>query len=457
MPCSAGYYLSQSSCVACGSGSYCPVASISSNPLPGSYATASLQAAGSTPPVNSFTTSTVAVDSTVQSTAISSTWIQIIIIACGALLTGISMGLIGLLAAPKLATKLISKMDVFFSTAHNTESGKSPIYFPTRLGGVLTVGVVFAFTTAGAIAVFSFVSPDNVIYSQTLSPIPMQLPANGTYQFAVSFLAPDSICNATADVVGFLDGSQQLTFTTNAKDKQTCDVIWTCNSGCSLIGLTQRVRLSMATAGVNAAMISYSVSYPYYSQTSYGIQGGPVYPLTGVFRGNDIVTKVYITGIPTQLYMMGNNILPSLSPTQETFGIKLQYMSFQQGTTVDQTTFVQKNDIVSFEFEISMSTTTLIVQEVQRQSLLNMVGSFAGLLGTILAAFRAAFPVMEITFDKFDKLRKRKVQVHDDKKEEVEQSTGSELSKHDSRSKLVKNSEMMTTIEEIELINDDDT
>jgi hypothetical protein len=34
---------------------------------------------------------------------------------------------------------------------------------------------------------------------------------------------------------------------------------------------------------------------------------------------------------------------------------------------------------ISFEFEIDMSITTLILQEVQRQSLLNMVGSFAGL------------------------------------------------------------------------------
>jgi hypothetical protein len=419
-----------------------------------------MKAVGSTPPVNSFTTSTVAVDSSVQSTAISSTWIQIIIVAAGALLTGVSMGLIGLFAAPNITSKIITKMDTFFSTAHNTESGKSPIYFPTRLGGILTIGVIFAFVTAGAIAVFSFVSPDNVIYSQTLSPIPAQLPANGTYQFFASFLAPDTVCNATADVVvGFQGGSQKLTFTTNAKDKQTCDVTWTCDGGCSLIGLTQRIRLSMINAGVNAAMISYSVSFPYYSQTSYGIQGGPIYPPTGVFRGNDVVTKVYITGIPTQLYMMGNNIIPSLSDTQQTFGIKLQYMSFQQGTTVDQTSFVQKNDIVSFEFEIDMSTTTLIVQEVQRQSLLNMVGSFAGLLGTILAIFRAAFPVAETTYEKIDKLRKRRVQVNDkNKKEESERKeddTASELSKHGSKSKLLQNKDDLTaSIEEIELVDE---
>jgi hypothetical protein len=428
--------------------------------LPGSYATANLQAYGTTPPVNSFTTSTVAIDSTVQSTAISSTWIQIIIVASGVLLTSVSMGLIGLLAAPKFTSKIVTKMDAFFSTTHSTVSGKSPIYFPTRLGCILTIGVVFAFITAGAIAMFSFVSPDNIIYSQTLSPVPIQLPANGTYQFLVSFLAPDSTCNATADVVGFQGGSQKLTYST--KDKHTCDVTWTCDSGCLLVGLTQRIRLSMTGAGVNAAMISYSVSYPYYSQTSYGIQGSSVYPSTGVFRGNDTVTKVYITGIPTQLYMMGNNIIPSLSSTQQTFGIKLQYMSFQKGTTVDQTTFLQNNDIVSFEFEIDMSTTTLIVQEVQKQSLLNMVGSFAGLLGTILAIFRSVFPLVETSFSKIDKLRKRRVQVNYEDKKEAEQkeaeNTDAELSKQGSGLSgldlLSDIDDLTATIDEIELIDD---
>jgi hypothetical protein len=420
-PCSSGYYLSQSSCIACASEYYCPVASISSNPLPGSYATANLQAAGTTPPVSSFTTSTVAVDSTVQSTAISSTWIQIIIIASGAVLTVIAMTFIGLCAAPKVTSKIITKMDIFFSSAHDTSSGKSPIYFPTRLGGVLTIGVMVAFSTAGAIAMFSFLSPDNIIYSQTLSPIPVQLPSNGTYQFSVSFLVPDTTCNATADVVmGFQGGSQILTFTPNPKDKQTCDVTWTCDSGCSLVGLTQRIRLSMTSAGVYAALMSYSVSYPYYSQTSYGVQGGPVYPSTGVFRGNDAITKVYITGIPTQLFMMGNNVIPSLSDSQQTLGIKLQYMSFQSGTTVDQSSFVSKPDVVSFEFEIDMSTTTLIVQEVQRTSLLNMLGSFAGLLGTILAVFKSSFPMVEKTTEKFQNLinRKRKFKVDIDSSDE---------------------------------------
>jgi hypothetical protein len=433
LPCSSGYYLSQSSCNACASGFYCPVASISSNPLPGPYEDAILQAAGTTPPITSFTTSTVAVDSTTQSTAISSTWIQVIIVASGALLTGLAMLFIGLFAAPKFTSKFVTKMDAFFSTAHNTEAGKSPLYFPTRLGGILTIGVIVAFVTAGTIAMFSFVSPDNIIFSQTLSPIPLQLPANGTYQFIVSFLAPDSPCNATADVIiGFQGGSQRLTFTTDTKDKQTCVVTWTCDGGCSLIGLTQKIRLSMVTPGVNAAMISYSVSYPYYSQTSYGIQGGPIYPFSGIFRGNDVVTKVYITGIPTQLYMMGNNIIPSLSAPQQTLGIKLQYMSFQLGTTVDKNTYNEQNDVVGFEFEIDMSTTTLVVQEVQRQSLLNMIGSFAGLLGTILAIFRSVFPTTETLFEKIQKFISRKRTVYnteaadeENKVEEIDESTSS--------------------------------
>jgi hypothetical protein len=406
-------------------------------------------AAGTAPQVNSFTTSTFSVDSSTQSTAISSTYIQIIIIGGGALLTGIAMLLISFLAFPGKTSKIIVKFDTFFADAHSTTSGTSPINLPTKLGGILTMGVIIAFVTAGTVAIFNFVSPDNSIYSQTLSLIPVQLPTNtSSYQFTSSFLAPDSICNGTADVDGFQGGSQRLTFAPDAKDKQTCVITWSCDSGCTLVGLLQRVRLSMVSAGVGVAMMTYSVIYPYYSLTSYGINGGPVYPPYGVFRGNDTVTKVYITSIPTQLYMLGNKIIPSLSDTQQTLGIKLQYMSFQMGTTVDETTFVQKGDVVSFEFEIDMSTTTLIVQEVQRQSLLNMVGSFAGLLGTILAVFKSVFPFTEKIIYKVkqlvDKRRIRDVKVSYSESKELNSVTS------------LSNSASPTIEDDVQLIDEDD-
>lgn len=150
------------------------------------------------------------------------------------------------------ASLLILKMDLMFSAAHKTKDGTSPVIRKTKLGGVLSVAVLFTIIIVIAYLLKGFITY-NSIFTQTVAMMPIQLPSNGTY---ISFISPDSKCVVTNDlVIGFTGGYITLTYNTDPNDPQTCKATWTCQRGCTPSTIVNYVRLSLNISGAYASNI----------------------------------------------------------------------------------------------------------------------------------------------------------------------------------------------------------